>query len=207
MKYRVKQFRDLKVALKEFERFIRDPNYLWTGRPMKRFGGMRPRELVANWLICAAFNSRYEDKDRLTFTSDPVDGDGIFYDKITEETWPSEHVFIPPARKPEFVDLEALILKAIERKQRNGGAAYASGKTLVVFADAGGGAAWSPNKIARRLRGTLDFAVVWAVALCRAEAGEYTYAVTQLDLDEGNAPTMLVRIGADFDTWEVEQIQ
>ena len=98
-------------------------------------------------------------------------------------------------------------MKAIERKRGKGGAAYASGKTLVVFSFVGGGGEWHPNRVARQLPNPLHFAVVWVVGLHRVEAGEYVYGVTQLDLSGSGAPTWLVRIGKGFDTWTIERIQ
>jgi hypothetical protein len=84
--------------------------------------------------------------------------------------------------------------------------AYASGKTLVVFLNAGGGK-WFPNKVAKQLPETLDFEAVWVVGRHGGDADEYTYNVTRLDLSRGNAPAWMVRIGKDFNTWEVVPIQ
>jgi hypothetical protein len=53
----------------------------------------------------------------------------------------------------------------------------------------------------------LHFAAVWVVGLQRLEAGEYVYGVTHLDVSKGDAPSLLVRIGKDFDTWEVKWLQ
>jgi hypothetical protein len=63
-------------------------------------------------------------------------------------------------------DAQALILEAIELKRSKGGAAYASGKTLIVFLDADAGA-WFPNRVARALPQPLHFAAVWVVGLQR----------------------------------------
>jgi hypothetical protein len=104
--------------------------------------------MLANWLICVAHNSVTQD-DRLTFTSDPNDGDGIIYDSVAKKAYPTEHVLVPRASPGQALDGEALILKKIELK-RSKGRAYASGKTLVVFLNAGGGK-WSPNKVAKQL--------------------------------------------------------
>ena len=79
-------------------------------------------------------------------------------------------------------------MKAINDKQQKGGAAYARGKTLVVFVNAGGGA-WHPNSVAKQFPTTLDFAAVWAVGLQGVEDGEYVYGVTNLHVDGGDAPT------------------
>jgi hypothetical protein len=62
--------------------------------------------------------------------------------------------------------------------------------------------------MARKLPSPLYFAVVWVVGLHQVQAsGEYVYGVTQLDVSGGNAMVWHVRIGKDFDTWQVERIQ
>ena len=53
MKYPVTRFKSLPVALKEIESMVRDPRHLQTGKPIEKFGGMRPREILGNWLLCA----------------------------------------------------------------------------------------------------------------------------------------------------------
>ena len=70
MKYDVTMFKDLAVALKELEPFVRSGDALRTGKPLNKFGGMRPREMLSNWLLCAALNSTKESE--MTFSSDPV---------------------------------------------------------------------------------------------------------------------------------------
>jgi hypothetical protein len=113
----------------------------------------------------------------------------------------------PGCSEREAVDIEALILKAINDKREKGGAPYASGKTLVVFLNAGSGRRWFPTRVAKQLPDPLHFAVVWVVVLHHVEAGEYVYSVTQLDVSDGDAPTWLIRIASDFDSWVIEQIQ
>ena len=206
MKYQITRFKSLEVALKELEPFIRNGEHSQTGKPFKGFGGLRSRELLANWLLCAVVNYDSQAADRLTFTSDPLGGDGIIYDSETDASWPTEHVLVPAAPTVAAVGVEALILKVIERKRMKGGAAYASGKTLVVFLNASGGK-WHPNRVAKRLPDPLHFAVVWVVGLHHVAAGEYVYSVTQLDVSEGNAPAWLVRIGSDFRKWKIERLQ
>jgi hypothetical protein len=207
MKYNTTRFKSLKVALKEIEQFIRTPGHLQTGKPLKQFGGLRPRELVANWLLCAAFNFACASPDRLTFSSDPTGGDGILYDTEAKASFPTEHVFVPAVSSCQRADVEALILKAIEKKQVKGGAAYATGKTLVVFSFVGDGGEWHPSRVAERLPDLLHFEIVWVVGLHLYDRGEYVYGVTQLDLSHGPAPTWLVRIAKDFDAWTLQRIQ
>ena len=206
MKYSVRQFKSLAVALKELEPFIRNGVHLQTGKPFEQFGGMRSRELLANWLLCVAINAVSEGK--VTLCSDPTGGDGIICDMATGETWPTEHVMVPRLPAGQTDDTETLFLEKIRRKRDKGGAAYAAGKTLVVFLEAGVGAgAWRPNRLARQLPDPLHFATVWVVALQKVEDGAYVYAVTNLDVSEGDAPTLLVRIAKEFDRWEVTWVQ
>ncbi len=203
MNYAVKTFTGLDVALKELEPFVRNGQHLLTGKPFLNFGEMRSREILANWLLCAAVNQI--DGRELTFASDPIGGDGIICDRSTGETWPTEHVMVPPPPGGSG-DTEALILAAIEQKRAKGGAAYAAGKTLIVFLEAGTGA-WLPNKVARRLPDPLLFAAVWVVGLYVVRDGAYTYAVTALDISEGAAPACLVHVSQGFEAWAVERLQ
>ncbi len=76
----------------------------------------------------------------------------------------------------------------------------------IVFLNAGAGI-WHPNRIARQLPKPLHFAAVWAVGLQFVDAGEYVYAVTNLDLSDGDAPAFLVRVSKEFDAWEVSRAQ
>ena len=205
MKYDVTRFKSLKSCLKELEPFILNGKHLQTGKPFKRFGGLRSRELLANWLLCVVVNSKLQ-ADQFTFSSDPIGSDGLIVDTATGEAWPTEHVLIPAGSADKGESIESLILKAISKKQSKGGAAYASGKTLVVFLNANGGQ-WFPNVAARHLPRQLDFDAVWVVCLHSVELGEYTYGVTRLDLSRGNAPGWMVRIGKEFDHWTVVPVQ
>lgn len=208
MKYRVTRFKNLAVALRELEPYIRNGEHLQTGKPFKRLHGMRSREALANWLICAAANLE-RGIDRLSFTSDPTGGDGVIYDSQTKTTWKTEHVLVPRPRaekEAKAADVETLILDAVALKQGKGGAAYASGKQLVVFLNSGGDQ-WIPNRVTKKLPRPLHFDDVWVVALQGIDDGEYIYAVTQLDTTAGNAPIWQIRIATDFDSWKVARIQ
>jgi hypothetical protein len=203
MKQRVTRFNNLRSCLKELEPFIRNGEHLQTGRPFNRIG-LRSREILANWLLCVVANTTI-DPDRLWFSSDPLGGDGIIHDRVTGETWATEHVLVPKARRGAPEQVGALILEAIDKKRSKGGAAYAAGKTLVVFLNAGG--AWLPNAVAEQQPNPLHFEAVWVVSLRGVEADEYVYNVTRLDLSRGNAPTWCVRIGENFDTWKIMAVQ
>jgi hypothetical protein len=208
MKYHVTHFKSPQIGLKELEPFVRNAHHLYTGRAFNRFGDLRSRELLANWLMCAVLNVGRPTAP-FTFTSDPQGGDGILYDTETETGWPTEHVMVPKATVQQTshspADIPALIVAAVSKKQDKGGAAYARGKVLVVFLDAGLGE-WFPNRVARLLP-KVDFKDVWVVGLHGEVRDEYVYGVTQLDRSGGNAPTCLVRIDKDFDAWEVKRPQ
>jgi hypothetical protein len=105
MKYPVTLFKSLAVALKEIEPFIRNGEHLLTGRPFKKFGRMLSREALANWLVCVAINAA--DGSELDFCSDPLGGDGIIRNVATGETWPTEHVMVPPLREGQAGAAEA----------------------------------------------------------------------------------------------------
>jgi hypothetical protein len=204
MKYPVTRFNSMEIALKEMEPFVKNGAHLQTGKPFKQLNGMRSREVLANWLLCATINA--VDKRELMFSSDPIGSDGIIQDGATGQTWPTEHVLVPRQSAADGLDAKALILNAIEQKRGRGGAAYASGKTLVVLLDASAGE-WFPNKVARELPNPLHFAAVWVVGLQKVEDGAYIYGVTLLDMSGGNAPTYVVRISSSFDSWEVTDLQ
>jgi hypothetical protein len=201
--HNVRRFKSLELALKELEPFVRNGHHLQTGKPFANFGGMRSREVLANWLLCAVGNATWENV-KLTFCSDPTGGDGIIWDQVSGETWPTEHVMVPNLQL-QTNDAETLILAMVNRK-RKGGEAYGGGKTLVVFLNAEPGV-WRPNAVARRLPEPVHFATVWVVGLQGVEDGEYVYNVTNLDLSGGNAPIFKVRIGKDFDQWHVTRSQ
>jgi hypothetical protein len=98
MKTAVTKFKSLAVALKELEPFIRNGQHLKTGKPFKKFGGMRSPELLANWLMCSTIN-RIFGEGRLEFTSDPTGTDGMIIDTTTDESWATEHVMALPDGK------------------------------------------------------------------------------------------------------------
>ena len=208
MKYHVTRFKSPQMGLKELEPFIRNGGHLYSGREFARFGDLRSRELLGNWLLCAALNAGRPTAP-FTFTSDHQDGDGILYDTETETAWPTEHVMVPKAALPETSDIPAdipsLIVAAVSKKQDKGGAADARGRVLVVFLDAGLGE-WFPNRVAKLLPKN-DFKEVWVVGLHGEVREEYVYGVTQLDMSDGNAPTCLVRIAKNFEAWEVTRLQ
>jgi hypothetical protein len=205
MSYKTTRFKSMAVALRELEPFIKSGAHLETGKPFKQFGDLRSRELVANWMICAAVNGEEGAGEYMEFHSDPVGGDGIIVNTKTGETWPTEHVLVPMPRGPSVPDIEASIAKAVSDKQRKGNAAYAGGKTLVVFLNSGGGE-WKPNRVVRSLPAH-DFGAVWVVGLCSGVDGEYIYGVANLHVDGCDAPTWTVHIAKDFGSWLVKRIQ
>jgi hypothetical protein len=205
MKYPTARFKNMTEALKQLGPSIRDPRQLRTGRPQDKFYGLRPREILANWLLCAALNFPNQTEEVTFFsTRDPIGSDGVIYDTLAERTVPTEHVFVRRAHgadAPDAQNTDALILNEIAKKNSKGKKAYASGKTLMVFLDAGIGK-WSPHIVASQLPEPLYFNDVWVV-WPQCSSHEYIYGVTLLDLSDGSAPTWRVRILENFDEWEV----
>lgn len=204
MKYPVTRFKSMKIALKEIESFIRNGLLLQNGKPLKKFGGMLPREVVANWLLCACLSAL--ENLELIFCSDATGGDGIIQDNITGRTWSTEHIFVPKQSLTSGIRAEQLILQAIDKKQKKGGLAYASGKILIVFLGIEGGE-WFPNTVARKLPNPLLFNQVWVITLHIVKDGEYEYGVTLLDVSGGNTPIYRLRINKDFNSWDVRRTQ
>lgn len=200
LKARVIRFKSLEIALKELEQFIRDGKHLLTGKPFTRLEGMRSREALANWLLCVASNYS-QGEDRFWFSTDPDGGDGIVVDKITGQSVPTEHVMALRVPK-DARDGDTLLLEAIAKKVNKGGSAYASGKTLVVFAESIG--EWHPTKVANSLPNPLHFDAVWVLGLKEVSSdGGYHYVITRLDLSHGNPPIWVVAIAQDFNNWTV----
>ncbi|MBR0880289.1 hypothetical protein ABIF65_008832 [Bradyrhizobium japonicum] len=206
MKHAGKRFKTLAIALKEIEQFVRNGEHLQTGKTFANFGGMRSREILANWLISVVFNDRV-GAERLTFIAigEEIGGDGVLCDTETNETWPTEHVMVP-RQNPEGLDLETRILGAVAAKQTKGDAAYAEGKTLIVFVNAGG-EEWLPNRVAKAVTRPIIFGAIWIVGLQTVDDGAYVYNVVELDEAEGVGHVWRVRIASGFDGWTVEQVQ
>ncbi len=202
MKNSVTSFKSLNICLKELEPFIRDGIHLETGRPFHKFGALRSREILANWLLCVVLNFANKS-EQFILSTDPNNGDGLICDKTTKIGIPTEHVSVSQW-DGKSQDIMSLILSRIEMKQNKGGSAYAIGKLLVVFLNNDGGE-WYPNKIANNLPKPLDYEGVWVICLEGVINEEYTYGVTRLDAN--GCPVWLVHINKTFDNWSVEQIQ
>jgi hypothetical protein len=207
MKHSVTKFTSLKVALKELKPFIKDGTHLQSGRPFTLFGGMRSREALANWLICAVLNFEYK-AEKYFFTSDPTGADGIVVNSETGATWLTEHVMVPQLRnsRERNKDIVTRVVEAVNSKRDKGGLAYASGKQLVVFLDDCRGE-WRPNEVSKQLPQPLYFEDVWVAGLQIADAGEYCYGITQLVSAYENAPTWTLNINRGFEAWSIHRIQ
>ena len=75
MRASVTKIRDLKIVLKDLEGRVKAPDFLRKGREFRNFA-LRPRELLANWLVCAVGNFE-EGGKHLTVCTDPAGGDGL----------------------------------------------------------------------------------------------------------------------------------
>jgi hypothetical protein len=201
MRYALKHPESLATALKVLEPHVRHGRSLQDGRELESIK-QRPRELLANWLLCAV-GCALRNKETLVLAKDPFGGDGLITDQETGEHMFTEHVYVRPQQAADF---GALLLKALEDKVGKG-QPYAAGRTLIILSDATG--KWYPNKIANQIVGKHNFDGVWVVHLDAASvaAGRYSYLVTELDASAGNAPVSRVDIADDFSSWKVERVQ
>jgi hypothetical protein len=201
VKANVTKIKDLKTVLKDLERRVKAPDFLRTGREFKNFA-LRPRELLANLLICAAGNS-VDSENRLTVCTDPSGGDGLILNEKHGGYMTTEHVFVP-SKEGGAESVESRFLAAIKHKQKKG-TAYCSGKDLVIFSEAQG--VWKPTYVARKIAGRHDFQTVWVVHLEKSDNHGYSYCVSWLEARKGNAPSWRISVNAEFTDWQVERIQ
>lgn len=201
MRYPVKQLKDLAVGLKELEPHIRHGRSLQVHPEFKSIK-QRPRELLANWLLCAV-GCAERGKETLVISEDPLGGDGLIVDRETVDQMFTEHVYVRPTPDADF---GALAIEALEHKVRKG-RSYARGRTLVILSEATG--MWFPNRVARQITGTHEFKGVWAIHLDAASIAEerYAYFVAELDASAGNAPVWQVSLAEDFGAWAVHRVQ
>jgi hypothetical protein len=206
VKYRVARFKSMSAALRQLKPLLRFDNarLLRTGRPAPNLGRMLPREMLGNWLVCAALNCDRPGAP-LYFTSDPSGGDGLLYDEMNKTIDPVEHVYVPPPPQGETRSADERIGNAVADKASLG-PNYASGKILVVLFDAM--SRWEPTKVARLLPAH-TFEGVFVIARERCVEDEYTFLVAWCKLEEGHAqaPVFRVRIAKEFDRWDVERTQ
>jgi hypothetical protein len=197
----VTKIRDLKQVLKDLERHVKAPDFLRKGREFKNFA-LRPRELLANILICAAGN--FDDpENRLTVCTDPSGGDGLVFSERHGGYMTTEHVFVP-TKADDKETVESRILSAIEHEKKKG-SSYSSGKDLVIFSEAKGW--WKPNVVARKIAGRHGFETVWVIHLEHAGDAGNSYCVAWLEATHGNAPCWRVLINDDFTDWQVQRVQ
>src|SRR6185437_10173802 len=206
VKHRITRFKSMSAALRQLEPFLRidGARLLRTGRPARNFGRMLPREMLGNWLVCAAVNFD-RPGEPLYFTSDPNGGDGLLYDEKNKTIQPTEHVYVRPARAGDTRSGDEFIRDAVADKARLG-PPYARGKILVVLLEAT--LPWQPTNAARMLPAHA-FEGVFVTGLEGYAEGEYTFAVAWLTRQEGHtqAPVFRVRIDKGFDRWDVTRAQ
>ena len=201
MRHNITSIKDLNSVLNDIIPSIKNPQNLYTGRDRSNFN-QRPREILANWLICSVLNSEL-DEGVWTFGEDPMGGDGLIINRSSGTGLPTEHVFIPPPEPPANDSVEQLFLGAVEHKNKKG-RKYATGKHLVIFVE-GIERQWYPNNVSKRIRGQHAFDSVWAVGLQEADRDDYKYWV--VCLDECPCPCFIVSVNVDKVEWLVEQIQ
>ncbi len=194
-----KQIKDLKVALKDMEPYVRDPQFLTQGKRFSNFN-MLVREAWGNWLLCAVFSRQYNED--FTF-QETEDGDGIVFGKKTKKWCVVEHVCaldFPKGKK--LPKNEDRALWAINYKIKRG-PNYAKDKSLVVFLD--GAELWYPNRVGRQISWQHNFLSVYCVGLLVGTKEGYSYSVSELG--SLHSPTWRIEINHNFTSWNIIQVQ
>lgn len=196
-----KLIRDFKIALKDLEPMVKNPQFLWNGRDIKNFS-LRPREAWANWLICVVLQKMHNRS--ITFMEDDK-GDGFIVDKDRKIIVPTEHVCaLDTPKGKKLPSGEKRVVDAINLKIEKGNE-YAQGKLLVVFFDGAG--EFYRNKIRESIFGKHKFEAVFCVGLLISSNSGYSYTVTEFrDSFKDQSITHRVDIKGDFSDWEVVQI-
>jgi len=193
-----KLIKDFKIALKDFEPMVKNPQFLWNGRDITNFS-LRPREAWANWLICVVLQKMHNRY--ITFMEDDK-GDGFIIDKEKKVIVPTEHVCaldVPKGKK--LPNGEKRIIDAINLKIARGDE-YALGKLLVVFFDGAG--EFYRNKIRESIFGKHKFEAVFCVGLLTSSYKGYSYTVTEFrDSFKDQSITHRVDINGDFSAWTI----
>lgn len=192
--------KDFKIALKDLEPYIKNPNFLVKGREFTNFS-LRPREAWANWLLCAVL--RKLQGDHITFAEDP-DGDGFIVVKTTGEVIPTEHVSALENPLNPLSKGEERVINAINQKIDRG-QDYAEGKWLVVFFDGAG--EFYRNKIRENIKGRHNFGAVYCIGLLTSDENGYSYSVTEFKDSSGDKSiTFKIDINIDFTNWNISQV-
>lgn len=196
-----KLIKDLRIALKDFEPMVKNPQFLWNGREIQNFS-LRPREAWANWLVCAVLQKMHQRE--ITFMEDNT-GDGYIIDKDLKLAFQTEHVSaldVPKGNK--LSSGEQRVIDAIDLKIARG-RDYARERLLVVFFDGAG--QFFRNKIRESIFGRHGFEAVFCVGLLNSGRDGYSYIVTEFRDSFGvQSVTHKVEINGDFTDWEISQV-
>ena len=65
---------------------MKEPKTLYNGRKPGNFG-LLPREIWANWLLCAIGNAQTENVDWTFSDDEDGGGDGILFDRASDRLW------------------------------------------------------------------------------------------------------------------------
>lgn len=194
-----KQIRDLKVALKDIEPYVKNPYFLTQGKRFSNFD-MLVREAWGNLLICAVM----EEVTGERFTFQESNGDGIIFSRDTKEAVVVEHVCamdFPAGNQPPQGDER--VLWAINKKASRG-PVYAKGKILVVFFDGAG--MFTRSNIRESIYGKHHFDSVICIGLLTVDNSGYEYILTDYCDEYGDKSiSYRIKIHDDFSGWSIVQ--
>lgn len=201
---RSKKIKSMLAGLSELRPHVIDRRQILSGSPIRNFENIRPRELLGNWVLCAALNEN-AGLERFFIASDSTGSDGVIFDSLEDRPYFTEHVLALNLSASEKENGEENIVMAINKKRNKGGLAYGKGKILVVLAEGIG--EWKPNIVRRLIEGDFVFDDIWVFGLCSANDQRYTYGISRIDRSDLNCPTWIIEIMSDFASFETTRIQ
>lgn len=187
------------------EPMIRNPKFLRNWRDRKKIS-LRPREALANRLLCAVLRNIYNDD--IVFAGDG-ECDGIIFNKTTNQWIKTEHVAamnFPNVNKSQ--ELTERILTAIQLKidkdkeYKEKWKEYAKNKYLIVFFDGD----WTRyrNRVRESIRGKHPFKMLYCIGLLSIDRNGHAYSVTEFH--EHHSITFKVQINSIFTDRTIEQM-
>lgn len=196
-----KQIKNLNIAMKDLEPYVKNPKFLTQGVRLQNFN-MLVREAWANILLCTVL--RKITGHDYTFQEE-MNGDGIIFNNTDSTSFGVEHVCAmdyPAGRKLPQGD--ARIIWAIDHKIARG-ADYAKDKALVVFFDGAG--MFTRQNIRENICGRHGFKAVFIIGLLEVVDSKYSYLVTEFRDSFGDKSlSHRVEIDKDFKGWAITQI-
>jgi hypothetical protein len=197
---KVTLIKSLKEVLPAVEAICKSTEELLRGKRMVKFKGMLPREFLVNWIYCAAANAANPKKD-FTFTTDPIDGDGIVLERKYNAIKPTQHVLVyTHDEKAQEKPLDDKIIEKINEKICDGD--KNNRKFIFVYCyDAG---AWDPQIVMQGIPPEHPLHGVGVVEREQGDESGYIYRLTEIDTWKKITTIRKISFDFNFSNWSVK---